>query len=104
MVSSLTVALSLQIEGKADVLLDHISKAGEIFSPVDPRVVELHHVVPVYTGCFDLEIENIGKVRLEVDLNTPNMFGDYEVVFSQWIRHSEEAFPPLELFNIRVQG
>lgn len=92
------------MQGKAEVFLDHISNAKGIFSPVDPRVVELHHVVPVYTGCFDLEIENIGKVRLEVDLNTPNMFGAYEVVFSQWIRHSEEAFTPLQLFNIRVQG
>ena len=92
------------MKGKADVFLHHISEAREIFSPVDPRVAELHHVVPVYTGCFDLEIENIGRVRLEVDLNTPNNFGDYEVVFSQWTRHSEEAFPPLEIFNIRVQG
>lgn len=92
------------MKGKADVFLDHISKAGDIFSPVDPRVIELRQVVPMYTGCFDLEIENIGKVRLEVDLNTPNTYGVYEVVFSHWIRQSEEAFPPLELFNIRVQG
>lgn len=92
------------MKGKADVLLDNIFKARELFSPMDTRVIELHQIVPVYKGCFDLEIENVGKVRLEVDLNTPNIRGDYEVVFSQWTRHSEEAFPPLEIFNIRVQG
>ncbi len=94
----------LQAKGNADDLLTHICRATKLFLPVNVRAIELENVVPVYTACFEFDIAGTGKVRLEVDMGVPNVTEDYEVTFSQWTRKADEVVPPLDVFNIRVQG
>lgn len=80
-------------------------EAVHLFEPVDAQTPELVDVNPLYSALFLFRPNNGRQIKLQIETSPVfGIYGVHEVTHRKWFETNLEIGPPLQIFNIRLQG
>ncbi|KAL9122744.1 MAG: hypothetical protein Q9187_000705 [Circinaria calcarea] len=80
-------------------------EAVHLFEPVDAQTPELVDVIPFYSALFLFGPNSGRQIKLQIDTSPVfGIYGVHEVTHRKWLETNLEIGPPLQIFNIRLQG